>query len=114
MSVNSIICTAITPIVPVCVPDVYRPLPNETPAAEYCTFNYSEIPDAFGDESPEAIRYLVQLHYFLPIGANSIAKKKQLKNALLNAGFTYPSVTNASDADGQHYALECEYADGDV
>lgn len=114
MSVNSIICTAVTPIVPVCVPDVYRPLPNETPAVEYCTFNCSEIPDAFGDELPEAIRYLVQLHYFLPTGASPIAKKKQLKNALLNAGFTYPSVTNASDSDGQHIIFESEYCDGDI
>ena len=109
MSINTIIRAAITPIVPECVPDQYGGT-----ATEYCTFNYSEIPDAFGDELPGAIRYLVQLHYFLPTGTNPCAKKKQLKNALLNAGFTYPSVTNASDADGQHYALECEYSDGDV
>ena len=109
MSINSTIRAAVTPIVPECVPDRYTG--TET---EYCTFNYSEIPDAFGDESPHAIRYLVQLHYFLPAGANPYAKKKQLKNALLSAGFTYPSVTNASDADGQHYVLEAEYCDGDV
>jgi hypothetical protein len=109
MSINTIIRAAITPIVPECVPDQYTGT-----ATEYCTFNYSELPDAFGDDSPHAIRYLVQLHYFLPTGVNPYTKKKQLKNALLNAGFTYPSVTNASDADGQHYALECEYSDGDV
>ena len=109
MSLNTIIRAAITPIVPECVPDQYTG--TET---EYCTFNYSEIPDAFGDESPEAIRYLVQLHYFLPTGTNPYTKKKQLKNALMNAGFTYPSVTNASDSDGQHYVLEVEYCDGDI
>jgi hypothetical protein len=76
MSLNSIIRAAITPIVPECVPDQYTGT-----ATEYCTFNYSEIPDAFGDESPHAIRYLVQLHYFLPTGANPYTKKKQLKNA---------------------------------
>ena len=109
MSLNTVIRAAITPIVTECVPDQYGGT-----ATEYCTFNYSEIPDAFGDESPGAIRYLVQLHYFLPTGTNPYAKKKQLKNALLSAGFTYPSVTNASDADGQHYVLEAEYCDGDV
>jgi hypothetical protein len=115
VSLNTIIRAAITPIVPECVPDQYTGA-----ATEYCTFNYTELPDAFGDEMPGAIRYLVQLHYFCPyIGKNGsyfnpYTKKKQLKNALLNAGFTYPSVTNASDADGQHYALECEYSDGDV
>ena len=109
MSINSTIRAAVTPIVPICVPDQYDGM-----ATEYCTFNYSEIPDSFGDDSPHAIRYLVQLHYFFPTGANPYAKKKQLKNALLNAGFTYPSVTNASDGDGQHNVFECEYVDGDV
>lgn len=115
MSLNTIIRAAIAPIAPECVPDQYTG--TET---EYCTFNYSEIPDAFGDESPGAIRYLVQLHYFCPnIGKdglyfNPYAKKKRLKNALLNAGFTYPSVTNASDADGQHIIFETEYCDGDI
>jgi hypothetical protein len=109
MSLNTVIRAAITPIVPECVPDQYTGT-----ATEYCTFNYSEIPDSFGDESPEAIRYLVQLHYFLPTGTNPHAKKKQLKNALLSAGFTYPSVTNASDSDGQHIIFETEYSDGDV
>src|SRR5574344_792910 len=109
MSISGTIRSAVSPIVPECVPDQYGGT-----ATAYCTFNYSELPDSFGDESPGAIRYLVQLHYFLPTGANPYAKKKQLKNALLNAGFTYPSVANASDSDGQHYALECEYSDGDV
>jgi hypothetical protein len=109
MSINSTIRAAVTPIVAVCVPDVYTGT-----ATEYCTFNYTELPDAFGDEMPGAIRYLVQLHYFLPTGANPYAKKKQIKNALLSAGFTYPVATPAGDGDGQHYALECEYSDGDV
>ena len=28
------------------------------------------------------------------------------------AGFTWPQVTDATDAEGQHWVLECEYADG--
>lgn len=109
MSINSIIKSAIEPIVPVCVPDLY-----EGAATEYCAFNYSELPDAFGDNKPSAIRYLVQVHYFCQRGANPISTKMRLKNALLNADFTYPSVTNASDKDGQHWVFECEYVDGDV
>lgn len=115
MSINATIKAAVEPIVPICVPDLYSGT-----ATEYCTFNYTELPDSFGDETPGAIRYLVQLHYFCPyIGKNGsyfnpYTKKKQLKNALLNAGFTYPSVTNASDADGQHIVFETEYVDGDV
>lgn len=109
MSVNKAIKTAVEPIVSVCVTDIYRGAETE-----YCTFNYSEIPDGFGDDTATAIRYLVQLHYFCPTESNPISVKKQLKTALHNAGFTYPSVTNASDEDGQHYVFDMEYVDGDV
>ena len=100
MSINSTIRAAVTPIVAVCKPDVYIPAQGETPATEYCTFNYSELPEVFADGKPDAIRYLVQLHWMFPKDTIPFSKKKQIKNALLNSGFTYPSVTNASDSDG--------------
>lgn len=109
MSLNTIIRSAITPIVPECVPDQYSGT-----GAEYCTFDYSELPDCFGDNTATAIRYLVQLHWFLPCEENPYVKKKRIKQALVSAGLTYPSVTNASDADGQHIIFETEYVDGDV
>ena len=109
MSINSTIINAITPIVPVCVPDMYTGT-----ATEYCTFNYSEIPDNWGDNAPHAIKYLVQLHWFLQSGVNPSVKKKRIKNALLAADFTYPSVVNATDNDGQHFIFETEYCDGEV
>ena len=56
MSINETIIQAVTPIVPVCVPDVYRPDAGETPAEVYCVFNYTESPDVFGDDEPQAIR----------------------------------------------------------
>lgn len=109
MSIDATIRNAITPIVPVCVPQIYTG--TET---EYCVFNYSELPTDFGDNMPHAMRYLVQLHWYLPLKANPNAKKKQIKQALANADFTYPSVVNASDADGQHFVFECQHVDGDV
>jgi hypothetical protein len=109
MSINSTIRTAITPIVAVCVPDVYTGT-----ATEYCTFNYSELPEIFADGKPDVIRYLVQLHWMFPRNTSPFAKKKQIKNALHNAGLTYPSVTNASDSDGGHLIFECEATDGEV
>lgn len=109
MSIDSAIRNAITPIIPIVKPNVYTG--SET---EYCVFNYTELPTLHGDNSPHAIRYLVQVHWFLPTGTNPNAKKKQIKNALMNAGFTYPSVINASDGDGQHFVFECQYVDGDV
>jgi len=109
MSLNQIIKSAVEPIVPVCVPDLYT-----GEAEEYCTFNYTEKADCFGDDEPEVIVYLVQLHWFLPTGQNPLAKKKAIRRALMAADFTCPEVLHADDEDGQHYIFECEYVDGDV
>lgn len=107
MSINSTIRAAVTPIVAVCVPDVYTGT-----ATEYCTFNYTEYPEEFSDDAPHALKYSVQLHYFCPTGVNPDAKKTALKKALFGADFTYPDVINAVDEDGQHWIFECEYLDG--
>ena len=114
MSINEAIKASIEPLVSICVPDVYAPEPQEPSATEYATFNYTEIGADFGDDTANAVRYLLQLHWFLPSGVNPIDKKKQIKKALLQMGGTYPEVFNASDQDGQHWIFECEYADGDV
>ena len=103
MTINERIREAVLPVVPVCVPDLY-----DGTAREYCTFNYSELPAIHGDDRPQAIRYLVQLHYFLPVSRSPLKKKRDLCCALLQADFTYPTVENASDGDYQHYVIECE------
>lgn len=114
MSINETIIRAVTPIVPVCVPDVYKPDAGETPETVYCVFNYTETPEVFGDDEPEVIRYLVQLHLYLPLGQTSVQLKRQLRRAMLDAGLTVGDFTNSSDLEGQHYVLECEWADGEV
>ena len=114
MSINETIIKAVTPIVPVCVPDVYRPDAGETPAEVYCTFSYTESPALFGDEEPEALRYLGQLHLYLPAGANPIHLKRRLRRAMLDAGCAVGDALNLTDLEGQHYVLEFEYADSEV
>lgn len=109
VTINERIRAAVEPIVPVCVPDLY-----DGEAQEYCTFQYSQIPMAHGDNAPHAIRYLVQLHYFLPTGESPMRKRRELCRALLAADMTYPTVENASDETGQHYVIECEAVDGEV
>lgn len=101
MALEERIRAAVLPIVPVCEPNVD---PGE--AEEYCTFNFDEQPEMSGDDAPQAIRYLCQLHYFLPKGRRPTATKKDLCRALLAAGFTYPAVVNASDDVSQHYVFE--------
>ena len=113
-TINQRIIEAVLPVVSVCVPDVYDPDPTETPADKYCIFNYTEMPDDFGDDAPGAMRYLCQLHYYAPLGVNTISTRKELRRALHGAGFTYPSVDNATDGDAQHFIFEFEDCDGEV
>lgn len=114
MSINETIIKAVTPIVPVCVPDVYRPDAGETPAEVYCVFNYTESPDVFGDDEPQAIHYLIQLHLYLPLGQTPLRLKRQLRRAILDAGLAVGDYTNASDLESQHYVLECQALDLEV
>lgn len=107
MTINEQIKAAVEPIVPVCVPDPYT-----GEADEYCTFNYTEIPDEFGDDMPELIRYAVQLHYFCPLGYNCFETRRDLRRALLAADFTAPEITPAGDETSQHYVFEFEALGG--
>lgn len=114
MDINEAIIQAVIPIVPVCVPDIYRPDAGTKPEEVYCVFNYTEIPDCFGDNEPEAVRYLVQLHLYLPLGMSPVARKRKLRRAVLDMGCAVGDFLNLTDADGQHHVLEFEYADGEV
>lgn len=108
MSVDSKISAALESVLPQAVfPNVYTGA-----ALEYVVWAYTEIPTVFAERAPRAARYLVQVHYYLPHKLNPNQKKRALQRALFESGCTWPSVLNASDAEGQHYVLECEYADG--
>lgn len=109
MDVSERLRAAVLSVVAVCVPDFY-----DGDEAVYCTYNITENPEGFGDNTPHLIRHMAQLHLFLPLKQDSRATRRGLCRSLAAAGFTYPSVTNASDADGQHYVFEFEDVDGDV
>lgn len=74
----------------------------------YLVYNYYVIPDVFADSAAHAARYSVQLHLYLPHKENPNPVKLAIINACLNV-FTFPSMTNASDKDGQHYVFEFEF-----
>ena len=110
MTINEIIINRMAPIVGQCVPNVYT-----GDAAEYSTFNYIEIPQVTAENGPSAIRYSVQLHWFLPNGKNPIAKKKLIKREIFSAGGTFPIVTDASDNICQHFVFEFSIlGEGDI
>ena len=86
---------------------------------EYISFVYSELGVIYADGKPDAIRYLVSIHWYLPRGKNPEIGKNRIRNLLLDAGATWPNIVNASDKEGQHYAFSCEMtgevpADGEL
>lgn len=112
MNIDERIREAVLPIVPICEPDFY-----EGGEQTYCTFNMTQLPTAHADDRPRAVRYLIQLHLFAPGGPKRPSMRQtrwELCRAVLAAGFTYPSVTNASERQFQHYVLEFEGIDGEV
>lgn len=108
MTVNQALREAILPLVPVCEPDDYG-----GDALEYCTFAYDDQPDLFADGTPHVIVHAVILNWYLPKGVDPIEKKREICRALCAAGFTYPYVTNLSDAISQRYSFEFECTEGE-
>lgn len=102
MTVNQQIIDVVAPVVSECVPDIYT-----GESEEYCTFQISEFPAGFGDNTAQALRCSVMLHYFAPIGQNTTAKRRSLRRAIA-AAFTAPIVTPAGDEISQHYVYEFE------
>ena len=107
MTLNERIIAVVTPIVPVCVPDLLVTEAGETPPEEYCTFNYTELPDGLGDNGAALTRALVQVHYFAPLSESTIKPRHALRDSVAAVDdFTLPSIENATDETGQHYVLE--------
>ena len=66
----------------------------------------------FADDDAAHYRYLVQVHLYAPLEKNTRTYRREISRRLVAAGFTRPTVTPASDKNGQHYAFECEIAGG--
>lgn len=107
MSINERIKEALSVLEIPVVPKVFQ-----GDDERYIVFNYNTIPVDFADDGPEHERYLIQVHLFCPLGANSLSEMRKIKEALFEAGMTWPDVTDVSDKNGQHLVFECEIAEG--
>lgn len=107
MSLNSRIVKALSGLVP-SPPhaDTYK-----GPDTLYLVFNITEIPADFGDDDAGHYRALVQVHLYAPHEKNTVKLRREIKAAIVAAGFARPSVTPASDERGQHYVFEFEDAE---
>ena len=79
---------------------------------EYISYTYSELGAVFADSKPHAIRYLVDLSWYLPHGKDPSVGKDSIRHLLKDAGATWPSIINANDGEGQHYVFEFEMCGG--
>lgn len=107
MTVDKRIRDALTPF----GDEVYNGVSYAT-GGRYYVFSYVTIPADFGDDGPEHERYLVQVHFFAPLGENITARKKATCRALRAAGLTWPETQDASDSEKRHIVFECEIAEG--
>ena len=77
----------------------------------YFVMTINAFPDDFADDGPQHIKYLCSVHLYCPHTFNTMGIKRQIKKALHDAGFTYPTEIDASD-ETQHIVFEFEGADG--
>lgn len=92
-------------------PDVYPGEDSNRPT-EWITYNYSYIEGVlFGDDGAEEEIESLQIHYFCPATYNFIARRREISEALCEAGFTHPIVTQAGLEDNdrlRHIVFECD------
>ena len=82
---------------------------------KYIVFNFiDETGDDYADDAPQAETVYIQVHFFAPKTFNHNTAKKNIKNLLFNAGFTYPRVQTLYEDDTKlfHLIFETEYTGG--
>lgn len=87
-------------------PDVYN-----GPEKQYFTYNYADdYGDDYADDAPQTVINSVQVHFFLPRNRPFTAMKKKIRNALFEAGFTFPEITvrREDEERTRHIIFECD------
>ena len=101
-SVNKIIVTALRPFgIPV-AERLYMGKGNEYFVYVLADDNVGDS----GDDTAQAYVSYMQIHYICPLNKSYTDMKRQIRRALLGAGFTPPDVTDVSDTE-RHLVFEC-------
>lgn len=106
MNVNPLIISTLHPEGLPIMPGVYTGT-----ADKYYTFNYADDRcEVFADNAPQIDVASIQVHLFVPLDYNYIALKKRTRARLLEAGFSYPSITELTEEDTKkrHIIFQCE------
>ena len=110
MSIYYRLEAALENIAPV-LPAGYEPDEGTNITDTYIVMRYDSIPADFGDDEPAHEIFSLSVRLFCPSGTDSSAMRREIKEALVAAGFSWPAYTDASDKNGQHHIFECECAE---
>ena len=106
MSVNKKIIDALAFLKVPIEADLY-----EGAGESYVVFNYADD-RGFGhaDGEPSDNKVAMQVHFFMSLKGNPLPFKKNIREALFKAGFTYPAVTiiPETETSKRHLIFECE------
>lgn len=81
-------------------------------ASAYFVYNFADERGAlFADDAPCEIVYSIQVHFFAPLEFDHVDLKKQVRQALFAAGFTYATIQTFYEKETAHLVFECEYAE---
>lgn len=75
-------------------------------------FVINTVPTNFADDAPQCELHLIAVHLYAPPEQDVTALIDSAKAALVQAGFDYPEITNASDAEWHHTVLETQCVEG--
>ena len=106
-TINQIIMETLSPFGLPVFPDFYA-----GDGDEYFTFNLIlDRQIIAGDNAPVELAAEYQIHYFCPIDQDYLAMQRRVRRALLDAGSTYPEITDATLQDGgiRHIVFTCEF-----
>ena len=70
--------------------------------------NYDLLPTQHADNRPTWYKALIQVHLYLPLGNDGRELRRQVLEALVDAGMTWPEIIDATDDETQHKVFECE------
>lgn len=118
MSTTGLIVSTLKPIIPNTdtppnvVPDVYI-----GKSKTFVVYNLSDNRGTnYEDDAPDDILSSWQIHLFYPKGYSATELKKQVREALFAAGFTFPAITAELYEESTnlfHTTFECDFIESE-
>lgn len=102
-------------VIPACARDIYK-----GDAEEYIVVSATESPTCYGDDDAQLTELLISVSWcyawqpHIKSHADWRQKKQQIRDAILRAGCTAPTVTEVGDYEWGRLVYECRAMDWEV